>query len=256
MIQTTPPDIPACRAVALLIDGENLGCDLAGRLITTTRQALGPLAVQRVYGDARRLNGWAEAPGFRLIHAHAGKNVTDMLLTIEAMELAFSGRIDGIAIGSRDRDFGPLAMALRARGLPVLGLAPDMMPEPLARSFSQVMVLRPPPAPAPPAQAIAPTPAPPPAQAAPAPPPPRITVAPRSETPAAAPAVPPEDTRRLAAIRTILQTPKSPAEFGAAMTKLGFKKPDGTNRWPTWLAVHVKGIAISGSGPDTRITLN
>lgn len=231
MIQTPPPDAPACRAAALLIDGENLGCDLAGRLITAARQALGPLAVQRVYGDARRLNGWAEAPGFRLIHAHAGKNVTDMLMTIEAMELAFSGRVDGFAIASRDRDFGPLAMALRARGLPVLGLAPEGMAEPLARSFTRVMILRPTEA----------APAPPPAPAAAVPPPPTIS---------------PDDTRRLAAIQAVLQTPKTPAEFGAAMTKLGFKKPDGANRWPSWLAAHVKGIAIAGSGPDTRITLN
>lgn len=72
----------SCRAVALLVDGENVPCDFAGPLIAHARKTLGPITVLRVYGDATRLNGWREAAGYRLVHAHAGKNVADMLLTV------------------------------------------------------------------------------------------------------------------------------------------------------------------------------
>lgn len=129
-----PLPVPRPRAVALLVDGENIQADHAGRLIDRTRARLGPLAVLRVYGDAARLPDWARAPCYRFIQAQvAGKSVTDMALAVEAMELALTGRVDAIAIASNDRDFTPLIWALRQNGLPVLALSTG--PAGLSRSI-------------------------------------------------------------------------------------------------------------------------
>lgn len=222
---------PPCRAAAVLVDGDNLPCDLAGPLITAARQALGPLAVLRVYGDSRRLNGWAEAPGFRLVHAHAGKNVTDMVLTIEAMELSYAGIIDGFAIATRDRDFAPLAWSLRARGLPVLGLSDTPAPDHLTRAFTWHVTLAPP----------APAAAPPPVVALPAP---------AAAPPAPASAPPPNVA---SALRTALASgPQSLNTFAHAMKAQGVVKSKSQN-WAGFLAPHAKAFVITGSGHAMQI---
>ena len=124
-----------CRALALLIDGENLPAHLAPRALTAARQ-MGPVSVFRVYGDARKLGDWHDVPGARLVHAHAGKNVTDMLMTVEAMEISQAGVIDGFALATSDRDFTPLVQSLRARGFPVLGLLGAQAPAALTDNVS------------------------------------------------------------------------------------------------------------------------
>lgn len=138
------PHTPRCRAVALLIDGENTPPSLADRALAAAG-GLGPVSVLRVYGDARHLGLWHEAPGFRLVHAHAGKNVTDMLLCVEAMELALTGAVDGVALASSDRDFAPLAQAIRSRGLPVLGLVGPKAPPAFRLACSRSLLLAEPP---------------------------------------------------------------------------------------------------------------
>lgn len=138
------PALPRCRAVALLIDGENTPATLAEPALAQAR-ALGPVSVQCVYGDARGLGAWHEAPGFRVVHAHAGKNVTDMLLCVEAMELALTGAVDGLALATSDRDFAPLAQALRARGLPVWGLVGPKAPAAFRLACGRCLPLEPPP---------------------------------------------------------------------------------------------------------------
>ncbi len=135
-----PPALPRCRSTALLIDGENVPASAAGKAIIAARR-LGPVSVLRVYGDARRLGGWLDAPGFRVVHAHAGKNVTDMLMTVEAMELSYGGSIDGFALASDDRDLTPLAQSLRARGFPVLGLTGAKSPDIFRKACTEVAAL-------------------------------------------------------------------------------------------------------------------
>ena len=121
-----PAALPTGRSVALLVDGENVAARHADRLIIRSRARLGALSLLRVYGDAARLGDWAAAPDYRFIQSRvAGKSVADMTLAVEAMELALTGRIDALAIASRDRDFSPLVWALRQKGLPVLILTPQ-----------------------------------------------------------------------------------------------------------------------------------
>lgn len=208
------PVAPRARAVALLVDGENLPCALAPALLAAAAR-LGAVGIARVYGDARKLNGWADTPGFRLVHAHAGKNVTDILLAVEAMELACEGRIDALALATRDRDFAPLALALRTRGLPVLALTAGPAPAHLVAACTAHVAL-----------------------ALPAP-----------------PAANPLPDPREAAIRKVLARPLTTVEFGNAMHVAGFTKPDGASRWATWLAEHAPYVRVTGTGADCRLSL-
>lgn len=265
MNQMSPkaPDLSLsrCRAVALLVDGENLSHEYAGRMITATLRHLGQIAVQRVYGDTSRLNGWQSAPGFRAIHAYAGKNVTDMMLTVEAMELSFGGHVDGFALATRDRDFAPLAWSLRARGFPVLGLLPDGTgSEHLVQALGRVARLS---APALSAPLSLPEPRPPeqrsvmvPAQTVSAAAAPKPKAAPKhvptpdpgpNPAPAAA-----QGPRLEPLIRALLISgPKSPQEFGAGMTQLKQPVPKPNSRWQSWLRANAPYVAITGSGSGT-----
>ncbi|NBT31037.1 MAG: NYN domain-containing protein [Rhodobacteraceae bacterium] len=129
-------------AVALLIDGENLTPDAAGWLINRA-STMGPLRFRLVFGNAGRMPGWAEAPGFRLIHTGVGKNSADMALAIEAMALAYGHGIGRFAIATSDGDFSHLAHHLREKGHRVLGLGEAKAPPISARpapSFRNILV--------------------------------------------------------------------------------------------------------------------
>ncbi len=115
--------------VALLVDGENLSHQFAGRILQRARKE-GVIAVGRVYGDIARIPGWAETPGFQFIHlgnrGESGangrnKNSADMMLTIDAMDLAHSGNFGTLILATSDGDFSDLAHYLRARHFKVIG---------------------------------------------------------------------------------------------------------------------------------------
>jgi hypothetical protein len=107
--------------VALLVDGDNIGAQHA-RAIFGVAARLGSLDVARVFGDATHASGWLAAEGYRFVHAGCGKNATDVLLAVDAMELALSGGFGAVAIASSDGDFSHLAHRLRERGILVLGI--------------------------------------------------------------------------------------------------------------------------------------
>jgi len=123
-------------AVALLIDGENLTPDAAGWLVNRA-STMGPLRFRLVFGNAGRMPGWAEAPGFRLIHTGVGKNSADMALVIEAMALAYGKNIDRFAIATSDGDFSHLAHHLREKGHRVLGLGEAKAPPHFRRACTE-----------------------------------------------------------------------------------------------------------------------
>lgn len=211
-----------CRSVALLIDGDNLPSAVAASAFAAARR-LGALSAQRVYGDARRLGGWHEVPGLRVLHAHSGKNVTDMLLTIDALDLSYSGRIDGFALATSDRDFAPLAQALRSRGFPVLGLLGEQAPAMFAQSCSATITLALPPAPAMPA--------------------------------APKPAAKPPDPREACARALLSRAPCHPQTFATAMKSAGYALPAASADWRSWAKSVFPGLVVTGSGENRRMVL-
>ncbi len=131
---------PTTPRVALLIDGENVSAAYAGRLITQA-SAFGCLTVKCVFGDIGKIGKWGEAPGFRLIHTGTGKNATDIRLVIEALELAYMGRVDAFALAASDGDYVHLAQHLVERGFPFLGLGGSKTPEIFRKSCTKFVVL-------------------------------------------------------------------------------------------------------------------
>lgn len=114
--------------VALLVDGDNISSDHAGRIIMAACRH-GEITIRCIYGNAAQAKGWTAAPGFRFVHAGCGKNATDVLLAIEAVDLSHTGTAEVFALASSDRDFSHLAHHLRERGFPVIGIGEEKAPD-------------------------------------------------------------------------------------------------------------------------------
>ena len=59
----------------------------------------------------------------------AGKNSTDSALIIDAMDILYTGRVDGFCIVSSDSDFTKLASRLRESGMEVIGMGESKTPK-------------------------------------------------------------------------------------------------------------------------------
>lgn len=127
--------------VALLIDGENLGASFAGQIIAQAGRH-GTLIVKRVYGNTAQINRWCEAPGFRVIHSGTGKNAADILLAIEAVDLAHSRQVSTFVLASSDGDFRHLAHRLREAGHNVVGVGDTKAPETFRQACSKFHELK------------------------------------------------------------------------------------------------------------------
>ncbi|MDE0933920.1 MAG: NYN domain-containing protein [Novosphingopyxis baekryungensis] len=124
------------RNTALLIDADNASHHGIDAVLTVMAE-LGEVNIRRAYGNWRKqaLKGWVDK-----LHVYGiepqqqfdmtkGKNATDMKMTIDAMDMLFSGRVNGFGIMSSDSDFMPLAMRLRQDGYPVYGFGSAKTPE-------------------------------------------------------------------------------------------------------------------------------
>jgi hypothetical protein len=131
--------------VAVLVDGDNLSGKHAARIREIAGHRGSP-TVLRVYADAQRATDWQGGHGYRLMHAGTGKNAADLLLALDAMELALTKRIDRFVIASSDGDFAHLAQRLREYGAEVTGVGEAKSP-PVFRaacdSFVEISLLPP-----------------------------------------------------------------------------------------------------------------
>lgn len=114
--------------IALLIDADNTthrGIDP----VLTVMAELGQVNIKRAYGNFAKNNlaNWDKITHKYGIQPHqqfdltAGKNATDMAMTIDAIDLLYQGKVDGFGIMSSDSDFTPLVTRLRQDGLVVYG---------------------------------------------------------------------------------------------------------------------------------------
>jgi uncharacterized protein (TIGR00288 family) len=135
-------DAPAGN-VALLIDADNASPHALDPVLTVLAE-LGTVNIRRVYGNWRKqsLKTWADLTLKHGIEPHQqfdltkGKNATDMKMTIDAMDLLYTGRVDGFGIMSSDSDFMPLATRIRQDGLPVYGFGNAKTPEAFRQAFA------------------------------------------------------------------------------------------------------------------------
>ena len=140
--------MPADSRLAVLIDADNTSAASASALLEELTR-YGVPTVKRAYGDwtTPQLSPWKDE-----LHRHAiqpvqqfayttGKNSTDSALIIDAMDLLYSGNLDGFAIVSSDSDFTRLATRLRESGKTVIGLGRRRTPSSLVAACDRFIYL-------------------------------------------------------------------------------------------------------------------
>jgi len=139
--------------IALLIDADNASAAHFDPVMTVLAE-LGTVNIRRAYGNWSKttLKTWAALSVAQAIEPQQqfdltkGKNATDMKMTIDAMDLLSSGRVDGFGLMSSDSDFTPLVTRLRQDGIPVYGFGTANTPEGFRRActrFIDVAALKP-----------------------------------------------------------------------------------------------------------------
>lgn len=121
-------DVNSDIRLAVLIDADNASATIAADLFAEIAK-IGEAPVRRIYGDfsGTQLKSWtAILPRFAIEARHSsatssGKNVTDIALVIDAMDLLHSNSVSGFCLVSSDSDFANLAVRLRQSGIPVYG---------------------------------------------------------------------------------------------------------------------------------------
>ena len=123
--------------LAVLIDADNAPRTKIMEMMAEVA-IYGNPTIKRIYGDwtTPNLAGWK---GALLEHAitpiqqyayTTGKNSTDSAMIIDAMDILYSGRVQGFFIVSSDSDFTRLAVRLREAGMMVYGLGEKKTPSP------------------------------------------------------------------------------------------------------------------------------
>lgn len=125
---------------AILVDGENVSAKYAAEILAIASRQ-GHAIVVRVYLDAQRPSDWHSATGYRMIHAGSGKNASDFLLSIDAIELALSKSVDNFVIVSSDSDFSHVAQRLREYGAAVTGIGEAKAPAKFRDSCQSFIVI-------------------------------------------------------------------------------------------------------------------
>lgn len=123
--------------LAVLIDADNIPySNVKGMLEEIAKY--GTPTFKRIYGDWTKptVAGWksvllenAITPVQQYSYTK-GKNSTDSAMIIEAMDILYSGKIDGFCIVSSDSDFTRLATRLREAGMKVIGIGERKTPHP------------------------------------------------------------------------------------------------------------------------------
>lgn len=123
--------------LAVLIDADNIPySNVRGMLEEIAKY--GTPTFKRIYGDWTRqtTSGWkgvllenAITPVQQYSYTK-GKNSTDSALIIDAMDILYSGKVDGFCIVSSDSDFTRLATRLREAGMRVIGIGERKTPHP------------------------------------------------------------------------------------------------------------------------------
>ena len=123
--------------IAVLIDADNVS-DKYVRVVFDEVLNHGTATYKRIYGDWTKpqfakwkdvLLNFSISPIQQYGYTQ-GKNSTDSALIIDAMDILYSGNVDGFCIVSSDSDFTRLASRLREAGKYVLGMGEKKTPQP------------------------------------------------------------------------------------------------------------------------------
>ena len=121
--------------IALLIDAENVSKKYI-KLIMDEISEYGVVTYKRVYGDftnpsvstwKSNLVDYAMTPVFQFNYTK-GKNASDSAMVIDAMDILYSGKVNGFCLVTSDSDFTKLAIRLREAGMLVVGMGEQKTP--------------------------------------------------------------------------------------------------------------------------------
>lgn len=122
---------------AVLIDGDNIPSAHVKEMMEEIAKYGNP-TIKRIYGDWTKphLGKWksillenAITP-IQQYGYTTGKNATDSAMIIDAMDILYSGKVNGFCLVSSDSDFTRLATRLREAGLQVIGIGEKKTPDP------------------------------------------------------------------------------------------------------------------------------
>ena len=123
--------------LAVLIDGDNIPSAYVKEMMEEIAKYGNP-TIKRIYGDWTKphLAKWknvllenAVTPIQQYGYTQ-GKNATDSAMIIDAMDILYSGKVDGFCLVSSDSDFTRLATRLREAGMNVIGIGEKKTPDP------------------------------------------------------------------------------------------------------------------------------
>ncbi|HEU5164253.1 MAG TPA: NYN domain-containing protein [Chitinophagaceae bacterium] len=140
--------------LAVLIDADNVPSRLINGILEEIAK-YGVPTFKRIYADWTKphVAGWKAV---LLDHAitpvqqysyTTGKNSSDSALIIDAMDILYTGRVDGFCVVSSDSDFTRLATRLREAGMKVFGMGEQKTPSPFRAAcdkFIYIEILEPP----------------------------------------------------------------------------------------------------------------
>lgn len=117
------------KRLAVLIDSENVSSKYI-KYILDEISNYGVATYKRIYGDwtNKKAPRWEKValensltPIQQYVYTK-GKNATDSAMIIDAMDILYSGNVDGFCLVSSDSDFTRLASRLRESGMLVIGM--------------------------------------------------------------------------------------------------------------------------------------
>lgn len=123
--------------LAVLIDADNIPYSSVKEMMEEIAK-YGTPTFKRIYADWTKphVTGWknvllenAITPVQQYSYT-TGKNATDSAMIIDAMDILYTGRVDGFCIVSSDSDFTRIATRLREAGMKVFGIGEKKTPLP------------------------------------------------------------------------------------------------------------------------------
>ena len=136
------------RRFAVLIDADNVSAKYI-KFILDEITNYGVATYKRIYGDWTKPGtvSWKDVllensvTPVQQYGYTVGKNATDSAMIIDAMDILYSGNVEGFCIVSSDSDFTKLASRLRESGMLIVGMGERKTPKPFIAACNQFKYL-------------------------------------------------------------------------------------------------------------------
>ncbi len=133
---------------AVLIDADNVSAKYIKNILDEISN-YGIATYKRIYGDWTKstASSWKDVllensvTPVQQYGYTVGKNATDSAMIIDAMDILYSGNVEGFCIVSSDSDFTKLSSRLRESGMLVVGMGEKKTPKPFIAACNQFKYL-------------------------------------------------------------------------------------------------------------------